>query len=361
MSRPLFGLERVWLVADRTGPPFVNQLVVEGDARPDPEAWRRALAAVDAVWPRPRLHGSLGWTHWRDDGPASTLRVVDTPIDGREPTPPDPVRLHPRAGPLVEVVLHPTAVRVRTHHAAVDGQAAWALASDLGAALRGEPLRGGTLTAAEPPGGASRPEPPADSALPFPPGPGTAWIRRTLPTRPAVLAHAMRTWVTTFGACRVSVPVDLRRRAGLGDGAVANLTGLMYVDLAEHDTSEMIRAALTSNLPGAIDALRTGDRLRNKPLWLMAAGGRSAATRARTAGRGPSSLTVSNLGRQDASVFDHAGFRGRALYWIPPMNPGTPLFVTLTGHAGGVELCAGACDVDAAALVERFTRFVAAW
>jgi hypothetical protein len=96
-------------------------------------------------------------------------------------------------------------------------------------------------------------------------------------------------------------------------------------------------------------------------LWALAAAGRSAVARARAKGRGESSLTLSNLGLQDASMFDHPGFEGRALYWIPPVNPGTPLFLTLTGHAGGVEVCAGACSVDAATLAARMDAFSAAW
>ena len=45
-SRPLYGLERVWLVADRAWPPFVNQLVMEGEGRLDAAAWRDAVARL---------------------------------------------------------------------------------------------------------------------------------------------------------------------------------------------------------------------------------------------------------------------------------------------------------------------------
>jgi hypothetical protein len=359
--RPLFGLERVWLVADRTGPPFVNQLVVEGLGAPDAAAWGRALSAVNAAWPSPRLHGVLGFTTWRAGGAPATLRRSDEAIDGRAPTPPDPTRLDPMEGPLIEVVLHPSAVRVRTHHAAFDGQSAWALAKDLGAALRGEPLLGGTLAAVEPPGGQARPVPTADAPLPFPAGPDTVWIRRTLPPRPSLLAHALRTWVTVSGRGRASIPVDLRRQASMTAQHVANLTGFVYLEASEADTVEQIRTRLVARLPGAVDAVRTAERLTNVPLWALAAAGRSAVARARAKGRGESSLTLSNLGLQDASMFDHPGFEGRALYWIPPVNPGTPLFLTLTGHAGGVEVCAGACSVDAATLAARMDAFSAAW
>lgn len=355
LSRPLTGLERVWLVADRAWPPFVNQLVVEGDGTLDPDAWRRALDTLLPAWPgaRARLHGALGWTRWVDDGAPPTVTTVDW--DGASPL---PGRLDPWSGPVAEVLLapgDPARVVLRTHHAAFDGRAAWALAEDLGAALRGEPVRGATFdgvtdTALAGPGPAP-PEPPPDAALPTGPGTGevgTVWRRVSLPrvTGPvlprALLALSRAAASFTDAPLRVSVPVDLRRHAP-GLRAAANLTGFVRVPLDATSTvasvDTLLRAALDAH--EELGPVRLADRLRGVPVAWMERAGRAAARDALRTGRAATSATLSNLGRTDPAVLAAPGFRPRRLFWIPPAGPGTPLFLTLTGHPEGVELCAG--------------------
>ena len=347
-SRPLFGVERVWLAADRSGPPFVNQFVVELDGEVDPMALEAAIATVLPAWPaaRARLTGWLASARWTADGAPPRVRAASDD---------ESVRLDPHTGPIVEWVFGPapdggTRLVLRTHHAAFDGRAAWALAEDLGAALRGEPIRGAAFaTVVEPPGGKVTPEPPADARLPTGASSGatgTAWERFTLPTAGAgVLPRVLVALaVAAGGTLRLSVPVDLRPLLPASEQrAAANLTGFVTVTVAPDDDvrglAEHLRELRAGT--GALNVLRTADSVRGVPLWLMSWVARRGAAEAARRGKSTASGVVSNLGRLDAHVFDHPGCSGRACFWIPPTNPGTPLFVTLTGHSYGLEVVVG--------------------
>jgi hypothetical protein len=357
-SRPLFGLERVWLVADRLWPGFVNQLVIEGVGDLDPVLWRAAVDTVLPMWPaaHARLRGVSIWTRWVADGAPPVVTEVDgAGWDARGPAPFGSTRLDPDEGPIVEVLLVSGAtprVVLRTHHAAFDGRAAWALAEDLGAALRGEPVRGAAFAdlsdvalIGEAP---ASPEPPADAVTPT--GPATTreeastWARVTLPpSGDRVLARALTAFaaaVDTLGVAgplRVSLPVDLRRHHD-GLRAAANLTGFVRLDPRVTPETSVQRALARRDEGGVV---RTAHTLRSTPLAVMGFAGRRAALATLRTGRAASSATLSNLGRLDPGVLDGAGFHGERLFWIPPGNPGTPLFLTLTGHPGGIELCGG--------------------
>lgn len=353
-SRPLYGLERVWLVADRLWPPFVIDLVVEGTGDLDPARWQAALNAVLPAWPgaRARLRGILGWTRWVADGAPPIVTEVDGGAwEARSPAPFAPTRLDPHVGPIVELVLvSGTTPRIilRTHHAAFDGRATWALAEDLGAALRGEPIRGAAFAdlsdVALIGDGPSAVEPPADAVAPT--GACTSqleastWTRVTLPPlQKRVLRRVLGALAASSepGRLRVSLPVDLRRHHD-GLRASANLTGFVRVD-ARQDPIAALEAALHARIESEI--VRTAHALRSVPLAVMESAGRNAGLTTLRTGLAATSATLTNLGHLDASVFDGAGFRGASVFVIPPTNPGTPLFLTLTGHPGGIELCGG--------------------
>ncbi|GDX78193.1 hypothetical protein LBMAG42_00040 [Deltaproteobacteria bacterium] len=357
-SRALFGLERVWLAADRTGPPFVNQLVVELDGVVERDALQAAVDQVLPAWPaaRARLSGAVGWARWSDDGAAPRV-VGPEPITlDRGPAPYELSRLNHHSGPIVEWVFGPrpgggTVLVLRTHHAVFDGRAAWALAEDLGAALRGEAPREVRFHGVmEPPGGAAQAAPAADAPLPTGASSGVegaSWARLSLSTPgPGVLARVLvaLSAAANAGALLFSIPVDLRGRLSESERrAAANLTGFVRLSVAPDGDVSVVQDALRRATIGTepLNALRTGDTVRWVPLWLMESVARGGAATAAATGRTTASGAVSNLGRLDAGVFDHADCRGRACFWIPPTNPGTPMFVTLTGHAAGLELVVG--------------------
>lgn len=373
-ARPCFGLERVWLAADALWPPFVNQLVVEGEGSLAVRGLREAMDTLLPLWPgaRARCVGVLGGTRWSADGEPPRVRAVEDAWDGLAAHSALTQPLDPFAGPIVELVSFPGRLLVRTHHAAFDGRAAWAWVADLGRVLRGESPRGSRFAAlVEPSGGAPTPEPPADAPLPAAvtangPAAGPAvWARRTLPSAGrALLPRTLVAVAETVGApVRLSVPMDLRRHlAPKIEAACANLTGFVRVDVAPGDEPGVVAAAVELAIAQNADlgSVRAADGLRRVPLWLMRASGKASAKKAFASGRAPVTGTVSNLGRADERVLDHAGFQGRACYWLPPANPGSPLFVTLTGHRQGVELVVGMPPaLGGGGEVDRFTGVLA--
>lgn len=363
-ARPTYGLERLWLAADRladTGeaPPFVNQLVIRGEGTLDLQGWTDAVTRASAAWRllSVRAAGVLHAARW-EPGPPPRVREVDG--DAWSGDEPDGAawlaeRLLPEAGPVAEVVLVRGAtprVCFRTHHAIVDGRAAQGFAADVLRVLRGEAARG----APPPPrrdtelaSGAARAGPLAPvRAFAWRPGTYRAvtWRRarydgscaRLLPRALHALAavHAEVADGGTHDILRVSVPMDLRPLEL--SGACANLSGLGRVDVHQGTSVDALRDAIDAARPHAGDVLRVADSLRWLPLALLTAGARRAARDLATTGLADASATVSNLGRADLDALSGGGFVAAGTYWIPPGSPGNACFVSLSGDRTGADI-----------------------
>jgi len=362
-------VERVWLTASRIAPPFVNQMVLEAD-HGDLSAidWEAALARTHETTPGMGLvlRGGLGWSTWSDTVAPRVRRVSGESWRGTDGggAPFLAGLLEPSRGPTVEVVVcegpSPRVV-LRTAHATMDGRGTSLVAQRLFAAARGEPLEPlppETVTDAELAqtlGVLPSPEPSIDCPAVFgevrAAPPLTRWVRRDVTGAPgrnvlARLAHALTLRVpeSTRSAARIDVPVDMRRhRAELV--STANLTGLIRLPagaiVADGGGALELQGALDSALSAREEAgfplsLRS---VRWLPLALMAWGGRRAASQALLRGRFSTTATVSNLGRMDLAPFQAPGFAAQRAFFIPPGSPGLPLFLTVTGYAGGLTLC----------------------
>ena len=367
--RTLSGMERLWLVADRLHPPFVNQMVLEGEGtiRPD-RPWPRILADVADAQPaaRARLTGHLGWSQWLPDGPLPTVIEADgSAWDGHGPdgAPQLAMPLDPRHGPSCQiVVLHgsPARVVIRTHHALMDGQGTLLLARALFAVLRGEsappadlgPLNDAALARRI---GASRERiPRSDSLAPQGPAEGAemrvTWMRRRIDGRPARLLPTLAVALVRMarpGPFNVAVPVDLRRHAP-DIATSANLTGLLRLPMhdlvARPDPVAATAAYLADRVPTteAAAVVLASEFGRRLPIGAMAALAHLDARRALRQGRYGSAAVLSNLGRVPLDAFSADCFGARRCFFIPPGNPGLPLFLAMAGDADGVELCATA-------------------
>ncbi len=370
IGRFLSGMERLWLVADRLHPPFVNQMVLEGDGHPVcPRPWREILASIAEAQPSvcARLHGWLARSRWAADGPLPAVRELEAPGwlgQGPEGAPFLAANLDPSAGPTCEILVvkgPPTRVIIRTCHALMDGQGTLLLARALFAALRGEPPPPAELGPTNDAMLMRRLGVPAEQMLPTdsvaPQGTAdgsemrVTWLRRRVEGRVSALlpriALALATWhpLPEGRSFRVAIPVDLRGYAPELSSS-ANLTGLLRLDVAKHLHARVPLQSLVEAFreglgrPEAGGVIVAAEFARYLPLSFMAWFARWGARQALRQGRfGPSAI-LSNLGKLPLEEFSGAGFRARRCFFIPPGNPGLPLFLTTTGDATGVELCA---------------------
>jgi len=375
MSRPVSGVERLWLAAARIAAPFANQIVVEGEGTlPSDEALALAIAAASTAMPgaRYRLTGFGRGLRWAPGAPPVPVLRVEPRWDARSDAGAPWLRepLDPRRGPAVAVVAVPgdtPRLVFRSLHALMDGRGTELFARGVFAALRGEnvvPADGDGTTdldvagpgAVEPVVAASCP-----SALP---GTGKAlavtWRRRTVAGSGrrivARLALALAARTDSPAACRIDVPVDLRAFAP-DHASTGNLTGIVRLPVAaglapwaEPAGVDALSAELRHRI-GRGDAqafVRRAAELGSTPIALMTSVGRTRAQQRLQSGRYETTATISNLGRVELAGLSGGPFQARSAFWIPPGNPGLPLFVTVSGGPAGLELAASA-PVDLAA------------
>jgi len=368
--RPVSGLEKAWLVADRLASPFVNQLVIEGSGSLDPELVQVAANRVAVQMPGVCLQrrGWLGGMRWESTGMPPVVRVEDgRRWDGQGPwgAPFLERRMDPVDGPVCEVVLLKGSADgvdrlvIRTHHAALDGRGAGLFVDDLFAVLRGEEPQGakaGPFTdvdLARMAEVAPRKDPLPDRASPTGRATSmdfeTTWARRRVSGRfrgllsRAVVGLWSASRAYTDGALRFGVPVDLRRY-NRDLRSTANLTGILHIDLDGVDGVERAQARVRARLGHGLESHAAAahvlgvDAIRGLPLWLMGWAGARAARRGLETDRYGTSVTLSNLGRQDLRRYRGGGFVAQRAFWIPPGQPGLPLFVAMSGDADGVDI-----------------------
>lgn len=368
--RPVSGLERVWLAARQVGPPFANQLVLEGQGKPAPSSgWSTLLEGLAQAQPgcRLRLRGVLGGMRWDQGGPLPTVRQLDGSGwngAGPEGAPFLEEPIDPSKGPLYEILVlegNPSRVVLRSLNAATDGAGMLLFARGVFACLRGEappPAQAGPTTDEQlaaslgvTPGAA----PPQDSAAPTgqadPSQQGCTWARLRVPSTSDVvprLAVAMSRAATQASGgtptVRVDVPVDLRRWAPQLQSS-ANLTGWMQLPIHLHlgadDPVNAVRYVLHDGLQrkaAASHALGAGFA-RKLPLPLLAWMGKRLAATSLREGRYGTSAVLAHLGRIDPADFSGGGFTTSRAFFVPPGSPGQPAFVTTLKGPEGLELC----------------------
>jgi len=355
--RPMSGLERVWLVADRLLPPFVIQLVLEGQGRLPVETVRQAVVSVATALPglRVRGRGWLGHARWQHDGPLPRVRQVDAPgWDGQSQigAPFLADRLS-AAGPVAEVVLAGPRVVFRALHAAMDGQGLLLFAQSLFSTLRGEavaPAVGAELSDMDLVLDALargelrdvpwNPPPPRDArpACALGRGPGTIWRRARVDGHPSDLLPRL---ISALGPGRIDVPVDLRRhRPDLR--TTANLTGLVRVSVGPPPGSparvaDRLRQALTDGEHATF--VEQGRRVRGLPLWVVHWFGQRAVAAGQRTGHVTTTATITNLGRLDHVALSCGAWTTSRAFILPPGSPDLAALIAITGDDQGVELC----------------------
>ncbi|MVU83021.1 peptide synthetase [Nocardia sp. ET3-3] len=353
--RPISPTELIYFPMRDLAPPFLMQLVVEGQGSIDAEALRRAVATAAEANPGARL--VRDGKQWIDSGVAPSVRVVDHALEypalEADPVLTSPIGPTPAA--TVEVLLltaAPTTLVFRVFHGVMDGMGMVMWATDVLRVLRGE----------EPVGA---PDPIADAELVRKVGaPGRPTL--VLPKFRSALGHgrqesgehrhllrARTIHATGPGALmrvaamladeggpisRIMIPVDIRRHDPTLR-STANLALPLFLDVRPgtdwKQLNEIKRAGLKEN--------RELNQMDNGGLkYLPPAAGRGLLRTlnvlgART-GRNLASATVSHMGRYDLDELAVPGFSPTAIKVMPQHSVAMPLLMGMTECGGRTEL-----------------------
>lgn len=363
-SRRLSPLERLWLVADQLTPPFVNQLVLEGEGQCDQARWRQAAAQAGEANPGSRLvvRGNLWWTRWVDSQVDVPVRVVDgNRWSGFAPEGADFLSdtMSPRRGPTTEILLvsgTPARVVVRTHHAVMDGGGHLHFVADLFRCLRGEAPVGADANVTDLDLarrlGSKKPAPREPDCL-APTGevtdgpPGVTWRRLSVPGRHSQLLPRIAICLAAHarGACdanvRIDMPVDMRQHFSEPVRSTANLTGMLHMTIEPELTPTQLATRIREAVGEHAEASFVEEMapVRFVPLWLMRFVGRSETKKSHRSNRWITTGALSNLGKVPHHDLHGGGFRTVTSFFIPPGTDGTALFMAINGRPDGIELC----------------------
>lgn len=376
--------ERLFVACNEICPPVANQLVFDGEGALDRARWLKAVEIASEANPGSRvvLEGHLGFSRWVDSGITPRVREVDgSHWDGLGPegAPFLQESLPYRESPTCEVVLiHGSPLRVvfRTHHGVMDARGTLVWARDIFRALKGQAVIGShsSLTDVElvksfqkqmrkpfplehiPPSGKAHGE-----------GEGVLWKRRhvtgkfsrVLPQSARLIA--LEAWRHGDGIVRFGIPVDLRpRREGLH--STANLSFALYIEVKPETTVAQIADDIAFQLKHGYEGmLSPGDELfSHAPLALMRSQVRLIIRKRHEQGIYSLSGVLSNLGREDLTMYEGGGFRATSFWAIPPRNEYHPLFLVMAGYGDNLELILSMPKVlaDGGRLDEILERFV---
>lgn len=359
--RKVSPLERIFTLLARIDPPFSNQMVLEGTGEFDLAQWQRAVAAACEANPGSRLilQGRWAWARWMDSGVAAPVRLFDGANWSGRGSDGAPFFFDPlpfETDYSCEVVLvsgNPLRVAFRTLHATMDGIGTLIWAQDIFRALQGEPLVGSASTINDDefvaqskykvqwrhkPKKCRAPSGAMDgNAL------GYVWKRTQLQGHfPKLLpkmaiAIARETRKQGPGDVRLNIPVDLRRRSP-GGISTANLTRRIVLDVAPEDTVETLIKQIKDKLANLSGDSRILKLLSYLPLGWIEFGFKTVRRKNLRTNLYRSTGTISNLGRLPIESFHGGGFKARSGFYVSPGTEAKPIFMTLAGYDGGVEM-----------------------
>ena len=379
-ERPLSTIERYYVSCDsiKDGKhitPCMNQMVVEGNADIDVEAFRRATTKASYQNPgsRVKLKGHLGLSRWVDSEHSTRLRVIENDWDGLSNKgatflqDPLPVRSGPTSEVLIVInkALNKSFVLFRSHHGAMDGRGTLHFAHDVFRCLRGEKAMGENsnitdmqlaqsinhhakasslgLDVSAPTG---QPVRMSDSEKQQ----TSRWLRRSLLGKhkgilaKVALETARFTRLKGEDNVRFQIPVDMRPHQD-GLNSTANLTGGIVVDVHSDTDVEQWNHNIKLQLADKKEA-EIPRFFRFFPFHLLNWVPRKTihnsnsrlVKKRRSQGKFRTTGIISNLGLLKIEQFNGEGFKASKCYFIPPEFDTTALFITLAGHPEGIEI-----------------------
>lgn len=379
-QRPLSTIERYYVSCDNVKngklfTPCMNQMVVEGNADIDVDAFRRAITKASYANPGSRviLKGHLGFSRWVDSEYSTPLRVIESNWDGLSNDDADFLLdpLNVRTGPSSEVLvvinknLNKSFALFRTHHGAMDGRGTLHFANDVFRCLRGEKAIGenSSITDMELAKSVNNHTKASDlgNDVAAPTGQPakiteeqkqmtSRWVRRTLAGKHKGVLAKVALETARFSrlhgedTVRFQIPVDMRpHQEGLN--STGNLTGGIVVNV-NRDTdatqwSQDIKAQLADKREADIPRFFRFfpfHLLNWVPQKTIFNSNSRLVDKRRKNGQFRTSGVISNLGLLKIDLLSGPGFAASKCYFIPPEFDTTALFITLAGHPEGIEI-----------------------
>ncbi|MCB9647969.1 MAG: hypothetical protein H6730_15370 [Deltaproteobacteria bacterium] len=371
-EKPASSADKFFTVVNELRPPFVIQLLVEGDGAPDPDALYDALEASTAVNPGASLRIEQGerdakWVI----GPPPTLTVLEAPEFEAAHGDDVPFLMWPmdaRVGPTCELLSvqgkHKHYLIFRALHAVMDGQGTLAWARDVMRCLRGEaplghesPLSVDDLVLRNPKQLKRRPYPGPDALHPFgPPNPQPIWSfhwRRVVADRPleslatgriaVALAEQARAG-SDEGIVRINLPTDLRSHCP-EERTTGNMFASLYVEVPPGATPEAIAIKVVQLLykhegirpVGLYSTDKSGslDAIRVKAYWDL--------HQLHATGLYCFSATLSHLGVLQGALLSGPGFTATGAFFVPLVGD-SGCVVSLNGFDDHTEVAVGLSD-----------------
>lgn len=360
-------VDRFFVAVNEVRPPFVIQLLLEGDGDPDPDALDEALERAAAVNPgcTLRLVEDEEEPRWVL-GPVPSLTLIDAPDFDASSGEAAPCLLWPidaKVGPTCELLKirgqgGRSYLVFRALHAVMDGQGTLLWVKDVFRALRGEAPIGHSSTATVDQlirdlNSPRRPYPKADALHPYGPGdpqaPGTFHWRRVkldgpldpLASGKMAVALAERARRGREGVVRINLPTDLRplrpdeRTTGnffnslfleVPPGATVDGIALKIIQLLYKKEGTKSVGIYSADEIGSLSAFRV------KTYWDF--------THLHDTGLYAFSATLSHLGVVRGAELSAPGFAARGAFFVPLVGD-SGCVVSINGFDQHTEVAVG--------------------
>lgn len=369
--RELSGAAKAMVIYNELRPPFVIQLVLEGDGDPDPDDLVDALDATTEANP-----GSALVLEESDDpidwiaGPAPTLTCIDAPNFTATDDEDAPFLRWPmdaESGPTCELVYvkgkNKNYLIFRALHAVMDGQGTILWVKDFLRCLRGEDPIGhpSTMTAErllEDRELEARALTKADAIHPFGKPDLTTkgdyhWQRVQLPTPLSsgqtgqiAVAIARQARSLQDGIVRFALPTDLRHYAP-SERTTANMFNMLAIDIPPDATAEGIGMAIIRLLYKHEGKRPIGlyqeDRDRLASLAIYRVKGLWDQSNMHNTGLYAASAGLSHLGKLTSAALSAPAFTSTSAFFVPLVGE-TNCVVHLNGFDDHAELTVGLSD-----------------
>ncbi|WP_157554900.1 non-ribosomal peptide synthetase [Nocardia crassostreae] len=351
--------ERMYLSAQEVHPPFLIQVIVEGDGVLDPERLRGAVEEAARVHPGARLvRAGKDWVAGAASPrvravPNVTLdydRLTDDPVVNSAIVRPDYLSEPPNCE-VVLLTADPVTVIFRAFHGVMDAKGLQMWAADVFRALRGEELAGAAdpttdLELALRLGIPGRPVPMGlKFRSPVGHGAGTdgrpfLLRHRTMPgTNAAIVARIGEIVAGAIGArARVMIPVDLRRH-DVGLASTANLTLPLFLDVEPGEGWREINGRMLAGLlrRDELNQMKNPG-LEQIPAPVARAVMRSIEAVGRRTGRNLCSAIISHAGKTVLEDFAGPDFAPRSLVAIPAHTGLAPISFAIVESEGSTGI-----------------------